>query len=737
MAETSDTKSTSAFQMLDRSLQEALYRMKWTQLRSIQVWAIQEILQGNDHLIITANTAGGKTEAAFLPILSRIVNRPATGIQAVYAGPLKALINDQFRRLEDLCERTEIAVHRWHGDVGQSSKKALLKEPSGILLITPESVESLFVNHPQKLQQLFGNLEFIVVDELHSFIGTERGAHLKSLIMRIMAKSQKQVRLVCLSATLGNVEMAKKWLLPRAPFTTKHIDGGYVEREIRYLIKGYLLKKAAKGDEPTDDPQSIKFAEDLFQSFYGKTALVFANSRTFLEQCADQAKRQCEARGLPDRFRIHHGSLSKAVREEAEEALKSDVPIVTFCSTTLEMGIDVGRISEIGQVNPPWSVNSLVQRLGRSGRGEGEPAIMRMFVLEKEPPDDANLFDRLFPKLLQAIAMTELLLQKWCEPPDVDRLHLSTLVQQIMSVVVERGGASAKRLYDTLVADGAFSNVSQEDFLAVLRSIGNGGLLEQAPEGALILGPEGENITSNFDFYSAFLSTEEFRVVYSGHAIGTVSAQSGLESDQYLILAGRRWKIIQVYLNNKEILVEPAAGGRLPSFEGGIGADMHARVREKMREVLFSETVPTYLDPVAKGLLQQARREAQIVNLSQHQFFNDGNDTLWFTWTSSKINRTLAALGRFYRQLHLDDEGIGLLFHGISAGDIAEAYLPFLLEIPGPQDLASHFPVKAIEKYEHYLKTDLQSKLIAKNSLDVPATITFLQSTLSNLSHID
>lgn len=734
MNERPDTKSMSAFQLLDRRLQEQLYRMKWTQLRPIQVQSIHALLQGDDHLIITANTAGGKTEAAFLPILSKIVCEPEGSVRAVYIGPLKALINDQFHRLEDLCERTDIPVHRWHGDVGQSSKKTLLKEPSGVLLITPESIESLFVNHPQKLPLVFGNLEFIVVDELHSFIGTERGAHLKSLLLRVMAKSRKKVRVVCLSATLGDVEMAKKWLMPKDAMSIKHIDGGYVEREIRYLIKGYLLNKK-KDYEPDEDLQTNKFAEDLFQSFYGKTALVFANSRSLLEQCADQAKRQCQKRRLPDRFRIHHGSLSKAVREEAEEALKSDVPIVTFCSTTLEMGIDVGRISEIGQINPPWSVNSLVQRLGRSGRGEGEPSIMRMFVLENEPPDNANLFDRLFPRLLQAVAMTELLLQKWCEPPDVERLHLSTLVQQIMSVIVERGGASAQRLYDILVANGAFTNVQQAEFISVLRSIGNACLIEQTPEGVLILGEMGEKITSNFDFYSAFLSTEEFRVIHSGHTIGTVSAQTGLESDQYLILAGRRWKIIQVYLDNKEILVEPAAGGRLPSFEGGIGVDMHARIRQKMREVLFSEDVPAYLDPLAKKLLQQAQHEGKMVSLSQHHFFHDGNDTLWFTWTSSRVNRTLAALGRFYCKLHVDDEGIGLLFHDISAGDIAEKYLPFLQKHPDPQDLASHFPVKAVEKYEHYLVSELQSSLIASNSLDVPATLDFLKSAFSTMTH--
>jgi len=202
----------SAFQRLNPIIQEELYRMKWTALRSIQVDAIHEIIGGNKHLIISANTAGGKTEAAFLPILSEIVEDHKSSVRALYVGPLKALINDQFRRLEELCERAEIPVHKWHGDVGQSKKHQVLKSPGGVLLITPESIESLFINHPDKLDRLFSHLSFIVIDEMHAFLGTERGAQLRSLLARLTQRANHHVRIIGLSATLGDMTSAQKWV---------------------------------------------------------------------------------------------------------------------------------------------------------------------------------------------------------------------------------------------------------------------------------------------------------------------------------------------------------------------------------------------------------------------------------------------------------------------------------------------------------------------------------------------
>ena len=438
-----------AFDRLHSSLQEALYRMRWTKLRQIQVEAIHEVFDGTGDLIIAARTAAGKTEAAFLPILSHILGEPSSGVRAIYVGPLKALINDQFSRLEELCQEAEIPVHKWHGDVSSSAKRRLLENPSGILLITPESIESLFVNHPHRLTEVFPHLAFIVIDELHSFIGTERGAHLRSLISRLAIKSREPVRRAGLSATFGaEIEGVRRWLRPSNPEAV-HVIEDPEKKSIQLRILGYLQpsrpKKPGAGDGENDDatPLGGELEKDVFEAFHGKTALIFANAKSYIEAMADYARRESERRGLADLFRVHHGSLSKGEREETEEALKSEKPTATFCSSTLEMGIDVGNVKLVGQIGSPWSVSSLTQRLGRSGRKDGESSVIRIYIEEDEPDQNTSLFDRLFPELLQATAMTELLLEKWCEPPEIDRRHLSTLIQQVLSVITEQGGTAA------------------------------------------------------------------------------------------------------------------------------------------------------------------------------------------------------------------------------------------------------------------------------------------------------
>jgi ATP-dependent Lhr-like helicase len=204
-----------AFERLARPIQQILWDMRWPSLRAVQEEAIHEILGGEADLIISAQTAAGKTEAAFLPILSRMHENPAGSVQTLYVGPLKALINDQFRRLERLCERAEIPVHRWHGDVDAGRKKALIDKPSGVLLITPESIESLMINRSTSLTRLFRSLQFVVIDEIHALVGSERGTHLRSLLYRLRRYVQDDYRIVGLSATLGDAfPVYAQWMRP-------------------------------------------------------------------------------------------------------------------------------------------------------------------------------------------------------------------------------------------------------------------------------------------------------------------------------------------------------------------------------------------------------------------------------------------------------------------------------------------------------------------------------------------
>ena len=719
------TSPPTAFNRLHASLQEALYRMKWTKLRPIQVDAIHQIFDGDGDLIISARTAAGKTEAAFLPILSRMLAEPARGVRAVYVGPLKALINDQFSRLEQLCREAEIPVHKWHGDVPASQKRSLLEHPSGVLLITPESVESLFVNHPHRLSTVFASLSFIVIDELHSFIGTERGAHLRSLICRLGAKSRQPVRRAGLSATFGDDKDAIcRWLRPADPESVTIIESTTDQRAIQLKIYGHL-KFPETGNEKTNDDLEAPNRTDagleraVFEAFYGKTALIFINAKSYIEQIADYARRLAERRGLPNLFRVHYGSLSKSEREETEEALKTTRATATFCSSTLEMGIDVGNVKLVGQIGPPWSVSSLSQRLGRSGRKEGEASIIRIHIEEDEPEEDTRLFYRLFLGLLQATAMTRLMLLKWCEPPDADRFHLSTLIQQVLSVIKERGGAHAESLHRSLVLDGGFPGVDQNTFLRLLRAMGAADLIEQAPDGLLITGLRGERIVGHHDFYVAFVVEDEYRVSHAGHHIGNVGFVPDLEEEGFLILAGRRWKILDIDHDRKTILVQPSTGGRVPRFFSGPGGDIHPRVRQVMRALLEQNEPIAYLDPTASTLLAQARSTARESGLLRDPFLQDGLDTIWFTWNGSKIQRTLWALGKITGTFTIVDEAVALVFEKTPIERVKEIYQAFLTNCPEAVALAMQFPWRVVEKYERYLSDDLTAELFARERMDL------------------
>jgi ATP-dependent helicase Lhr and Lhr-like helicase len=575
------------------------------------------------------------------------------------------------------------------------------------------------------------------LDEMHSFLGTERGAHLKSLISRLAVKSTETVRRVGLSATLGDSNAARRWLRPLDPDGVHLIRDETDEKVVRLRVFGYRVSPSRATDrddatsEDTNAPERTDLAGDLFTAFHGRTALIFANKKSEIEAYADFARREATRRGLPDLFRVHHGSLSKGEREDTEEALRSGRPTATFCSSTLETGIDIGNIQAIGQVGPAWSVASMLQRLGRSGRQDGEPQEMRIYVEEDEPDATTELVDRLFPGLLQAIAMTELMIvEKWCEPPEVDRLHLSTLVQQVMSVIAESGGVRADRLYAVLVERGAFTAVDKPTFLQTRRDIGAADLIEQTPEGLLVLGLRGEQIVRHHDFYLAFQVNEEYRVTHRGRHIGDVGLPPLLEENPFIILAGRRWEVLDVDHDRRSILVEPSPGGRRPSFLPSHSGEIHARVREMMRTLLFRSDVPAYLDPGAKAMLSQARLTAREADLDRCPFVQEGSDLTWITWTGTRIQRTLAGLG-MHRGLRVGDRGIALSFEKASRDAMHKCYLSSLDVWPETQALAANFTCRAGEKYERLLSESLTTHVFARERLDIDGARRVIVDSLS------
>lgn len=716
-----------AFNRLSSQIQKQLYNMAWTQLRGIQVNTINAVMDGKKNILISAKTAGGKTEAAFLPIISKIYDDNLTvGIKALYIGPLKALINDQFARLEELCNLSEIVVNKWHGDVEHSKKKNLVKQPSGILLITPESLESLFINHSQDISTLFQNLSFIVIDELHAFMGTERGMQLQSLISRVIKNSKKDICKIGLSATFGeDAYFPSAWLCPDNP-NDVNVVLGKDEKNIKFLLKGYFKPIKDVGEKTEDDllfNNSQSLAEDIISQFYAKTALIFADSKTVLEDYADFTSRLLESKKVPNTFRIHHGSLSKSERESTEEALKSNFPVATFCSSTLELGIDVGNVESVGQIGCPWSVSSLTQRLGRSGRKDGTSSIMIMFIEENTITSKTMIAERLFPKLLQSIASFELMLNKWCEPLASNKLYLSTMIQQIMSVIAEKGGISISSLYDNLIIKGAFRHINKDIFLSVLKSLGDKDIIEQISGGDVILGIKGEKITRFYDFYSAFKGNDEMEVINQGILVGTIAYNPVFSIGTYLILAARRWKIIDVLSEEKKLLVEPAKGKKLPSFSSCLGTSVHQKIREKMKYILNTLEIPKYLNSTAQKMLVDARTLAKDLHIFENDIIYEGRDIIIFTWTSSKINTTIWGLTKHFAKMDVTDIGIGLIFNNTTLIDIKNKFKYIIDNCPDPIKLATLFPLKPEEKHTYLLSDDLKNLEFANNFIDIDGAL--------------
>lgn len=707
-------RESNSFELLAEPVRRWIWRQKWSALRDIQERSIPLLLQGNADLIIAAATAGGKTEAAFLPLISRVLRAAAAGrgFDLLYVGPLRALINDQFRRLQELCAEIDLPVHPWHGDVAAASKAKARKNPRGILLITPESLEAAFVRRGLEIRGLFGKLDGVVIDELHALLDTERGVHVRSLLSRLEFATGRRVRRVGLSATLGDMELTRQYLRPEAPGAVTVLQSAAEGPALRVQLRGYRV--AARPADESDAAHSstdAAIAAHLFDKLRGATNLMFAGSRQNVEQFADLLRRSSERRRLPNEFFPHHSSLARDHRLSVEQRLKEGrLPTTAVCTSTLELGIDIGEIACVAQVGAPFSVASLRQRLGRSGR-RGQPAILRMYATERGLDAELHPVDGLRLGLARSIAMLDLMLERWCERPRPAALHLSTLVHQVLSVIAERGGVAAPQAFLILCRRGPFKRVDPALFARLLRRMGHPevALIEQSPDGTLLLGAAGERIVEHYSFYAVFETPEEYRVVFGSRTLGTIPIVTPLAPDVTIIFAGRRWRVRAVHEREKIIEVTRDATGRPPPFAGGAGAIDDVVVR-RMRATLEGAGIPRYLDPAAAALLREGRGAYRRMELSRRRIVDLGpNHYLVATWEGSIRTATLA--------LALRSQGYAATLHDgfleLSALQPDGADLPATLELlarrepPNGRDLAAGMNALASEKYHRYLSREL------------------------------
>ncbi|MCC8042735.1 MAG: DEAD/DEAH box helicase [Oscillospiraceae bacterium] len=634
----------SVFNRYAPFIQDYIYREGWDTLRAVQSAAGDAIFSTDDNVLLCASTASGKTEAAFFPILTLFYEDMPTSVGAIYIGPLKALINDQFTRLTDLCEEGHIPVWHWHGDVSQSHKNRLLKSPSGILQITPESLEALLLHKHSAVTKLFGDLRFIVIDEVHSLMRGDRGAQTLCLVERLSRLAGVNPRRIGLSATIGDPEAAgqflssgtgRKTIIPKIEskgekwrLSMEHFYVSGPQAEGKNTENALPVLEGATDDAPKNADPGIGY---VFEHTRGKKCLVFVNSREECEAVTTTLRQYCEANNEPDRFMIHHGNLSAAYRETAEEAMKDEESCLTTVTTaTLELGIDIGRLERAFQIDAPFTVSSFLQRMGRTGR-RGQPPEM-WFVMREEQPEPRALLPTTIPwKLLQGIALVQLYLEeRWVEPARLDRLPYSLLYHQTMSTLASSGEMSPSMLASKVLTLTPFKGISQEDYRLLLQHMLKNDHIQRTEGGGLIVGISGERITNSFKFYAVFQENEEYTVRSESQELGTIVQPPPI--GEKIAIAGHVWIVTEIEHKRHLVYCEQVKG-KVPAYFGECPGDINTKVLERMRKALTEDRSYPYLMKNAVARLGNARHTAACSGVTERPLICLGGD-MWclFPW---------------------------------------------------------------------------------------------------------
>lgn len=698
----------AGLELLDPRIAGWVHSLGWQDLRPVQKAALGPVLSGETDVILSAATASGKTEAAFLPALSRVLTSHVPGTGLLYISPLKALINDQYRRLEPLCARVDLSIIPWHGDLAAQARYRYLDTATGILLTTPESLEGFLLRHYAFCCRAFSGLSHIIIDEFHSFAGTERGRQLISLLHRIETLAHRKIPRIALSATFGDAADMQHELRPHRDSWPCQVILDEQERHPLVQLRAYtqvppFLQKYVAEHGVQD------MADDLFNLLSGGHHLVFANSRARTEQVASLLAARCRQLGMDNEFFPHHGSLSHALRADLEARLQDPArPATAVCTSTLELGIDIGDMDSVVQIDAPCAVANLIQRLGRAGRRGGQQ-LLRICLLEHYVLRSSGLADRLHLGLFQSLAVLRLLQQGWCEPAESDRPHYSTLVQQILAVLGQYQAVRPSVLWRLLCQTGPFA-VTEQNFGTLLRGMAAHGLIcRHEGEKDIRLGERGQQLVDAADFTTAFRTAEEFCLESEGRSIGRLPLIKPLEKGQCILFAGRAWKVTDLDQTARRICLVPDQEGKPPKFSGA-GQSVHDRVRMMMQTLYEHGTVPGFVNQKGRALYQKARTAYLLAGLEKSRLVMDGSRLCLFPWRGDRFCSTVAALLRLADIEASDMAGI------VDLGNVSTiTFFRRLKELlaggrPAPEDLTKWVPDSLQEKFAPYVDPHLRAE---------------------------
>ncbi len=603
----------TAFDRLHPALQHHIVNsLGWNELRPFQDAVIPRIIAG-ENLIVLAPTAGGKTEAACFPILSKMLTEDWSGLSVLYICPIKALLNNLDHRLRQYCELLGRRSTLWHGDVKQSARKRILREPPDCLLTTPESLEVMLDSPSVNSKALFANLQIVVIDEIHAFAGDDRGWHLLSVLERISKLANRDVQRVGLSATVGNPDILVDWLAG----SSSRSRGVYLPEN----------SGVGEADVQLDYVGSLENAAIVISRLHrGEKRLVFVDSRARAEQLATTL------RGLEVTTFVTHSSLSQDQRKQAEEAFASRSDCVIVATSVLELGIDVGDLERVIQIDSPSTVASFLQRMGRTGRRAGAQRNC-LFLATKDET------------LIQAAGLIELWKSGFVEPivPPPEPYHV--VAQQIMALVLQQSGIGRSQIPVWLKGFLEYANVDRLD--EVIQSMLDRGILWE-DAGILAFGQEGEANygRSNFlELFSVFMAPPQFTVLNGRQEIGYVDEMTFLgttDGPRVLLLSGRAWRVNYIDWPRRKAYVEAINARGRTRWKGEAQA-FGFELCQAIKQILVSDSTPPEWSDRTNRQLQEIRAEYDWLDAQASVCLPGRNDEFeWWTFGGRRANATIA-----------------------------------------------------------------------------------------------
>lgn len=700
----------SAFARFPARLQQAIVsRLGWTALRPVQEMAGDAILDGKNAVVL-APTAGGKTEASIFPALANLIEREPDGVGVIYIAPIKALLNNQDERLGGYAEMVGLRHFVWHGDVGDSAKRRFVREPAEILMTTPESLEVMLVSPRSPANRLFKDLRLIVIDEVHALAGTDRGAHLMSVIERIVPTSQNDVQRVGLSATVGNPAVILAWL------------GGSSKRE------GVVV-----------DPPKAPTTRELFVGLHagvsdlataaatraaGKKSLFFCQSRSLTETVADRM------RGRSIDVFVHHSSVSLEERREAEQRFARGTNACIVCTSTLELGIDVGDLDLVFQANAPTTVSSFMQRMGRTGRRTGTTANTTFLCEDPEA-------------VLQAVALIELAREGWIERVAEPGRCWPVLVHQLLAMTLQFGAVSPERCWDQLSRVPDFRRIARAEFDITVEHMKREGFLFESG-GLLSMGDQAERVFGRKNFmelYAVFSSPALYRVQTAvGRDLGSLEqtyVDRLVEQMSSFLLGGRAWTVERVNHEDRVVVVREAPGGVKPSWGGFTPQHLGFELCQRMKRILTEETSHPYVDGQAAHHIEEKRADlGALLRRDGWAIQLDDGVARWWTFAGGRVNHTLKygfEVGEGWKvvadNFHLRIEGAAVTHESVERAISKLSASTFWNEPAMRNAILARLPGYRLSKFQDCLPEKFALEVIETYLLDVGGTVRWLGRT--------